>query len=150
MRFISPRDYATLVQINKELITDVIDTTVIVYKLNIAVTKTNSYGEATKKTWNAPVEVPCLIKRDEKRGSEALQTVDVQQNSEFAFLRADLEARGLYPEVGDIIAFDAQYYEINLRNEVQLWGGRTEYKHSIVCQAHLTRKTNLQLELPTV
>lgn len=139
-----------MLKINKELINTIIDTPVVLYKMNQELTKTNSYGEATKKTWYIGVQVPCLINRDQANPNVDVQTVNFEQSSEFEFLRVELEARNVYPEIGDIIEFHDSYYEINNVNEIQLYAGRTEYNHSIVCQTHLTRNTNLQLERPSL
>jgi hypothetical protein len=137
-----------MLKINKELINIVIDTRIILFKMHQELTKTNSYGEATNKTWYIGVEIPCLVNRSEANANAEIQTVNFEQQSEFQFLRAECEARGVYPEVGDIIEYHTSYYEVNTVNEVQLYAGRTEYNHSIICQTHLTRQSNLQLERP--
>lgn len=137
-----------MLKINKELINTVIDTRIILFKMHQELTKTNSYGEATKKTWYIGVEIPCLVNRSEANPNVDIQTVNFEQQSEFQFLRVECEARGVYPEVGDIIEYHTSYYEVNNVNEIQLYAGRTEYNHSIICQTHLTRQSNLQLERP--
>lgn len=148
MRFTSQRDYSTMIKINKELINIVIDIPIILYKIHQELTKVNSYGEAVNKTWYVGVEIPCLPKRNEQSGTADMNSVNFEQGAEFQFLRVECEARNIYPEVGDIIEYDSQYYEIDTINEIQLYAGRVEYVHSIICSAHLTRKTNLQLERP--
>jgi hypothetical protein len=149
-RFLSPNDYQTILHLNKELINDVLDTPVVLYKLNTQTTETNSYGEAKSKNWYVPVQVPCKIERMDQRPIQELQTVDVAQDCKFHFLRSELDERSIYPERGDIVLFNQQYYEVNNTIETQMWGGRVEFKHSVICEAQLTRKTNLQLELPNV
>jgi|SRR5690242_3436670 len=150
MRFLTAMDYQTMLKINTELVNEVVDLTVNVYKLNQNATKTNSYGEAPKKTWFQGVTIPCLYKRDDTRATEDVSSINVEQSSEFYFLRQECELRGIYPEVGDIIEFDNNYYEINNTNETQLIAGRVEYKHSIICSTQLTRNSGLQLEQPQV
>jgi hypothetical protein len=150
MRFVSPRDYQTMLKINRELINNVVDTAVIVYKLHQQASVSNSYGETTKKTWYVGVQIPTLIELNDTKSTEVLQTVDVQQDAKFNFLREELRVREIYPEMGDIILYDNQYYEIHNVNEVQKIASRVEYNHSIVCETHLTRHTNLQLEPPTL
>lgn len=148
MRFTSARDYETILRINRELINEVIDVPVILYKVNQKLTNTNSYGESTSKIWYSGVRIPCLINRQNQETTADVNTVNVAQSAEFSFLRHECELREVYPEIGDIIDWDSRYYEINGFSEAQLMAGRTEYKHSIICNAHLTRKTNLQLEPP--
>lgn len=147
MRFTSKRDYQTMLKINKELVNVVIDTTVHLFKIR-ADTATNSYGEATKKSFYSGVLIPALINRQVTNPVANMQTVDVEQIVEFAFLRKECEDRGIYPEVGDIVLFHSDYFEIDNINEVQLVAGQTSYNHQILCSAHLTRNTTLQLERP--
>jgi hypothetical protein len=149
MRFVNPRDYATLVKINQELVNTVVDITVLIYKLHQGLTQVNSYSEAPKKTWYPGIEAACLIDRDDTTVNEEMQTVNVRQSIKFNFLRQDLQDLNIYPEMGDFIFFDDQFYEVHNTNEVQLWAGRPEYHHSIICEGHLTRITNLEL-VPTI
>lgn len=137
-----------MLHINRELVNKVVDTEVVLYKMHQELTKVNSYGEATSKTWYTGVQIPCLIDRGQASPEADMQTVNFQQSTEFQFLRQELQLRQIYPEVGDIVEFDRNYYEVNNVNEVQLYAGRTEYVHSIICQTHLTRKTDLHLERP--
>lgn len=148
MRFTTPQDYQTMLRINKELINVVVDNRIILYKLQQSLTGLNGYGEATKKTWDTGVEIPLLYHRDQQNPTEDMQTINFEQRAEFRFLRQECIDRGIYPEVGDVIWFDQQYYEVDNTNEIQLVAGRPEYNHSIVCDTHLTRKPALQLDRP--
>jgi hypothetical protein len=148
MRFVSSRDLTTITKINQELINNVVDVNCIIYKLHPTLSKTNSYGESTRKSWLPGVQVPMLMDRQDTNPTEQLQTVDVSQDVKFGFLRYELQQRNIYPEQGDVIWFDNNYYEIHNTNENQLWGGHAENKIAIVCECHLTRITNLQIEKP--
>ena len=79
-----------------------------------------------------------------------MNIADFKQKSKFSFLRNMLWQKQIYPEAGDIIQYDAHYYEIHNTNEIQMWAGQEEYNHAIVCETHLTRKQNLQLDPPTL
>lgn len=148
MRFTTPQDYQTMVRINQELINVVVDNRVILYKIQQDLTNVNSYGEATKKTWYTGVEIPLLYRREQQNPTQDMQNINFEQRSEFHFLRQECIDRKIYPEVGDVIYFDSQYYEIDNINEIQLVAGRPEYNHSISCETHLTRKPALQLDPP--
>lgn len=150
MRFTSQRDFDTILKINKELINDVVDLQVVIYKINQKQTKSNSYGEAPKKTYFRGVQIPCLYSRDTKVTNSDMGTTNVTQTAEFYFLRQECQDRNVYPEEGDIIEWDHNYYEINTASESQLFAGREEYRFSIVCKTHLTRSAGLQLEKPKV
>jgi len=148
MRFTHPRDYATMLHLNHELINEVMDTPVILYKMHTGKTVTNSYGEAAKKTWLPGITIPCMLSIDNQQAVEQMDNVSIAQTIEAAFLRDKLREVNLAPGMGDIIEFDSQYYEINTAIDAQYWAGRVLYNHAIVCQAHLTNKSAFQLERP--
>ena len=148
MRFTQRQDYETILKINAELINKVIDTPVIVYKLHVEKTKTNLYGEGTKKTYFRGVAVPCLVDRQMTAPNAEIGTIDIEQKASYAFLRRELQSRGIYPEPGDIIEFDLQYYEIENTNEVQMYAGQTDFNHQVYCDTHLLRRVPTQLEKP--
>ena len=148
MRFTSMRDYQTVLGLNQELINTIVDTPAIIYKINVEKTPTNLYGEGTRKTWYRGVAVPCLLRRDDARAVETVDVIDIEQKAEFHFLRNELNQRNIYPDSGDVIEYDAQYYEIEVTSEVQQWAGQVQYNHSIKCFTHLMRKAPTQLEKP--
>ena len=65
---------------------------------------------------------------------------------EFRFVRKLLQDVDVYPEVGDIILYNQNYYEIDNTNEIQLIASRPDYNHNIICETHLTRKSSLNIE----
>jgi hypothetical protein len=79
---------------------------------------------------------------------------DLTRESSFAFLRDDLVDKQLVPEVGDIIMWQEDYYEVDNVSENELfWGKDPSYNYgrssdygtsvSIICKAHLTRADKL-------
>lgn len=150
MRFLSAQDYDLFLSLNRELINTFIDVTIVVYKLNIYESKKNVYGESTTKRWYQGVQIPCLISRQLNTSVKDTQTVNIEQIAEFNFLRVECEQRNIYPEIGDIIEFNGNYFEIDTTNEVQLIAGQVIYSHSIVVSSHLTRITGTQLEPPVL
>jgi hypothetical protein len=139
-----------MLHFNKELINTWVDTPVVLYKLNVAESKKNIYDESTSKLWYKGVQLPCLITRQLSTAVKDIQTVNVEQVAEFAFLRQECKDRNVYPEIGDIIDFNSIYFEIENFNEVQLYAGQTLYNHTILCTTHMSRASNLQLEPPII
>jgi hypothetical protein len=146
-RFVSQKDFNFFQHINRELVSDVVDVDVILYKIALETTAVNLYGEATEKARYTGVELKSLV-RYPKNISNAKDGfgVDVEQNVEFRFVRALLEQVKTYPEAGDIIFYDEAYYEIDNVNDTQLVAGQPQYTTSILCNAHLTRRSNIQIE----
>jgi hypothetical protein len=144
-RFLGDRDINFMRQINKELLNEVVETPVILYKLDIKKSPTNIYGEAPKKVYHAGVQVSCLINRQDKATTSDGYVLDFSQTSTFSFLRETLKEKNIYPEVGDLIEYDSSFYEINNVVENQLLGDQPFLNWSIICVCHLTKKSQLQL-----
>ena len=146
-KFVSSKDFAFFQHINKEISADIVDTLVILYKLNLDYINTNIYGESTEKISYTGVEIPAFIDYSPNEAiNEADFGIDQAQQAEFRFVRSILEERHIYPEIGDIVGYNDAFYEIDNIQEVQLIAGRPGYNESIICQTHLTRRSNIQIE----
>lgn len=150
MRFTSAQDYNLMLHFNKELLNVFIDIPCVLYKLNIVDSKKNVYGESPSKRWYRGVQIPCLVSRQLNTAVKDMSILNIEQVSEFHFLRQECIDRGVYPEVGDIIDFNHMFFEIDQLNDIQLIAGQVMYNHAIVANAHLTRNSGLQLEAPLV
>jgi hypothetical protein len=146
-RFVSKRDFDFFQHINRELVSDVVDVTVVLYKIIVDVAKVNIYGESTTKPRYRGISLSALVKYPKTQPkSDGFGVDNAQSNVEFRFVRKLLQDVDVYPEVGDIVQYDGNYYEIDNTNEVQLVAGQPEYTHNIICEAHLTRKSSLNIE----
>jgi len=149
-RFSLDRDIRFFRDISRELVDDVITTSVILYKLIIGESKTNLYGETLNKTYYTPVTLNCIIERDDTSVQYEGFGSDINQSVQYRFNRFTLEGAGFYPEIGDIIFHNDAYFEIDNVREDQLIGGRPDEKFSIICSTFMTRKTTLQTEERTI
>ena len=70
---------------------------------------------------------------------------DKQKTIKFKFVELFMKQINLYPETGDIISWDDQYYEIGNVIQEQYVGGQPGKQHSIITETHLTRVSNLNL-----
>mgnify|MGYP003344866764 CR=1 FL=1 len=64
-RFNSPRDVRFFRQISTEMVDDVIETPVVIYKLNVGETSYNLYGESLAKQYYSGFETFCVIQRED-------------------------------------------------------------------------------------
>jgi len=150
------RDAALFRKINKELITDIIDTEIYYYKLILDDTKRNLYGEGKDKVFYNPVKIPTLVDR-----TNAEQIFDefgssYTRNVNFYFLRDILVEKNVYPEVGDVIVWNDEQHIVDVTFTNQFFAGKNPdtwdggdsqgYNISIICETHVTRKTQLKLE----
>ena len=73
---------------------------------------------------------------------------DLSANIEMFFQRENLSSGSLnfYPEIGDVVDWNDNYWEINGTTEPQLFAGHPNFKHNIVATAHRSRLSSLQIE----
>jgi hypothetical protein len=151
MLFGSNRDFNLLVNINRELVKDIVEQEILYYKLSLEDTVANLYGEALEKSYAEPVKLNCLITRGDQVITEDEFGPDLGREASFAFIRQDLVDTNSVPEVGDIVMWHEDYYEVDTVRENQLFVGRdssynlTSYGESfgssisIIVDCHLTR-----------
>jgi hypothetical protein len=154
--FHGQRDAGLVHKFNMELINDIIDTEVAVYKLSLEDTKSNLYNESDKKIYYSPVKVPARIDYQPQtyEGTEFGQ--DYQQSATFAFIREYLKEVDIFVEVGDVIEYNGEWWEVDAIQENQFFGGKNpdysfateKWGHnvSIVATTHLTRRSRIHIE----
>ena len=151
------RDINLFHTINGELLKDIIQTEVAYYKFALEQTKTNVYGEAPGKNFFEPLKIACLIDRQDQAWSSDVFGSDINQTILFRFLKEELKDINLTPEVGDLLLFRNNFYEVDSRVENQLILGRdpdyaiasetTSFgdSFSIVINTHISRVDKLNL-----
>jgi hypothetical protein len=107
--------------INKELLGNIIEQKIGYYKINITDTNVNIYGESDKKYYFEPVILNCLIERGDAQTSDDDLGPDFTKKTIFNLFRQDLIIAELEPEVGDIIVWNNDYYDVDGTIENQLF-----------------------------
>ena len=118
------RDINLFHTINSELINDIIQTEIGYYKFVVERTSANVYGEAMGKVFYEPVRIAGLINRQDQSWSADDFGSDVNQTVSFQFLKEELRVLNLIPEVGDVILYRNNFYEVDTKIENQLIMGR--------------------------
>jgi|TARA_R110000764_G_scaffold17375_1_gene47810 hypothetical protein len=118
------RDINLFHTINSELINDIIQTEIGYYKFVIERTSANVYGEAMGKVFYEPVRIAGLINRQDQSWSSDDFGSDINQTVNFQFLKEELRELNLIPEIGDIILYRNNFYEVDTKIENQLIMGR--------------------------
>ncbi len=145
-RFFSNNDLKAFDKMTKELINNVVAQECIVYQISGEHTETNIYGEASKgKVYENGVKVNALIESEDFAWDTDEFGPDSTQAVTFAFQRANLIDIGLKPVIGDVINWNYAYFEINSINENMLIGGDVDKNFDLVCNAHLTRLSRVNL-----
>jgi len=151
------RDISLFNTVSKELINDILQIEVGYYKFVLEKTTSNVYGESMGKMFYEPVRIACLMKKEDQAWSSDDFGSDVDQTIDFRFLKEELKGINLVPEVGDILLFKNNFYEVDTRVENQLILGKdpdyaistgaTDFgnSHSIILTGHLSRIEKLNL-----
>lgn len=157
--FGSRKDFNLFRGVARELISEVVEQVVGYYKISLETTAANIYGESSSKTYNDPIKLNCLITRGDQTITSNDFGQDLTRDASFAFIKDDFVDASLLAEVGDIIFWQGDYYEVDAVKENQLFFGKDndyndiEAYHekygasvSIICDAHLTRIDKLGIE----
>ena len=155
--FGSARDISMFRHMNRELINDVIQTEIGYYKIVLEQNETNLYGERPDKVYYEPVRISSLITKQDQTWDATDFGHDVNQTIQYAFLRDDLVEINLVPEIGDIILFNNNFFEIDSLVENQYYVGKVpDYSisedtrdfgssWSILVNTHISRVEKLNL-----
>lgn len=151
MIFGGKRDVRLLRGISRELVNSIVEQEIGYYKVSLEDTESNIYGEAPDKIFKGPVKHNCLI----VRGDQVFNTddfgPDMTREVSFAFIREDLVLTQTKPEVGDIIQWHEDFYEVDTVRENELFLGKDNNYNltergekfgssiSIIVDTHLTR-----------
>lgn len=179
-KFFHSRDLSFIKTIAEEVVDYVVEQSITLFKVSVGETKTNLYGESIGKVYHAPANLMCIIDREPQTAEYEDMGLDVTQLIEFAFNRERLRTHEIpqlrdvngveipvgaiqnttygYPQTGDIIAFDGNYYEINhIRENNKLVGGSPKIYDTInnqfddarmelIASAFLVRNSQVQIE----
>jgi len=119
------RDVALVRSVNRELLNNIVDTTIDIFKISLYDTKANLYGEAINKIYKPGVRVASLITHEDQAWSSDEFGPDMNQTATFAFLKYELETiADVVLEVGDVIAWDEKYWEVDGVTENQYFMGK--------------------------
>ena len=151
------RDFSLIKHFNRELINDIVQQEVGYYKLNLDQTNDNIYGESRVKLYYEPILLNVLIDKNPQAYASDPFGTDITQNVDYAFFREDLIDLELKPDIGDIILWRNNYWEIDSFVENSFFGGKDpEYSLSedtrnfggnvsIIVSTHLARIDKLNL-----
>jgi hypothetical protein len=146
-RFVTQRDFEFIQHITRELIDETMDVAVVLYKIVVESAKVNIYGESVEKPRYTPVLLNAIVQYSKNTATSGDGFGSNQdQQVEFRFARRLLQEVSTYPEIGDIVGYNNHYYEIHNITETQLIAGKPGFNTAIICMAHLTRRTSIDIE----
>ena len=145
--FISDQDFAFIQGINEEFVEDVVEVLVQLYKMDVDSTESTFRGETTEqgKTFSKTVQLHALVVPEDQRTEQDRGTFDVLRSAQFGVQRERLKDKEFYPQRGDFIEWDEEFFEIQNVVDNELLGSKYFYRHSLVADAERTRDSNIEL-----
>lgn len=149
--FGTQRDAKFLASINAELLNAIIDTEIEFFKLVVEESNANIYGESTSKSYYDSILIPALITKEDKTSNMDDYGHTYTRTAQFGISRDILEKASFYPETGDLIKWDNEFYQIDNVDANQYFAGKNPetwpngskfgYSISVLCDTHVTRQT---------
>jgi hypothetical protein len=147
-RYFSPRDINVLSSLNAELMGDIIECVVQVFKIATYETNTNIYGESSSdkgKVFYSGIDLSCLVQREDINTENQGYGPDRKQDIVYRFRERDCITTNYFPEIGDLILYNQRYYEIDNVIQEQFLGGHPDKSLSLIVNTHYTRLSKLNL-----
>ncbi len=145
--FIGKRDLRFYRTIGRQLIVKIMGTTINYFKLNTQ-TISNLYEEGINKVFFPDVKIAGIISFSQASMQMTQIGTNFIQSMNLKFDRQYLKQIGIYPQIGDVIQWNKNDYEITSVIQNQFVAGLTQeqYNWSFVCQCILISKRNTQLQ----
>ena len=144
-RYFSRRDVRMMNSLNGELLSSIIEQTVVIYRIDAESTQENMYGESLNKFYFDGIEIQCLVENDPESTVYEGFGPDVKKGTVFKFHQKLCEIKDIYPQIGDIVAWENAYFEIENVVENQFLGGQPEKNYSLLCNAHMSKQSKINL-----
>ena len=144
-RYYTRRDVRLMNSFNGELLLNIIEQMVIVFKVNPYETEANVYGESPDKTYHPGVQTSCLVETDPESTLYEGFGPDVKKGTIFRFHQKLCEIKNVYPQIGYIVEWETAHFEIDNIVENQFLGGQPEKNYSLLCNAHMSRISKLNI-----
>lgn len=147
-RYFSSRDLKMIGSFNAELMGDIMEVLVDIFKVSPSETVTNVYGETSSETgkiYLPAIRLSVIVDRPEMIAIADDFGPDRNQNHVFKFREAMCRLKNYYPTIGDIVFWNDRYYELDNVVQEQLLGGQTDKSLSIICNAHYTKLSKLNI-----
>ena len=122
--FGSAKDILTFTGMAREVMENIVSQAIGYYKYKVDQVDVNVYGEGMNKYFIGPVLLNCLIDRGDFEPVKDDFGVNVERKNTFRFLKYHLIQANIFPEPGDIIMYNEDYYHVDNVNENQLIVGK--------------------------
>ena len=141
-RYFSDRDIRFINSINRELLDNVVQTQVTIFKSCPEATAINIYSESSQKEgkhFYPGIDITAWIDRADIATDADDFGPNRKQNVAFKFRELALKQINFFPETGDLILFNERYHEVDEVVQEQFLSGVPEKSFSIIVNTHYSR-----------
>ena len=140
--FITEKEIQFINDATTELLETIIQQKILYYAIEEQATNSDElYGESITKGFRPPVELYCRVFLADHRmtvgemGAENVYKVEV-------YFQRDrvMKDLGFYPRIGDFFQWNNRNFEIKTVREPQLFGGLSQHRIGIICEAIIARQ----------
>ena len=148
-RYYSPRDMRFMQSINNELLDNIVQSFIKIYRISPEATNTNIYNESTGET--GKVYFPgvlisgLIVHPDSTTKHEGPGNDRAKTGMKFCLNENSCKKSEFYPVSGDIVEWDRVFYEVGNVIQNEYLGGQWDKSWSIILEAHMTKTSRLNI-----
>ena len=146
-RFVTARDVDLFRLYGNEMMNKITDVAIIIYSFIPDEQNANIYGESINKYYRPGIVFRAYVESEDESTTDEDGAMSVTQTVNFSFLRRDLLEKDFYPDRGDIIEWNYNYYEITNVVDNKLLAGRDNLKYSITCDSVLVNRSAINIRV---
>ena len=144
--FITELENRFLGAISEEILTSVLQTFILYYRIDEERSKINVYGETERLVFNNPVKIYCFVDEEEPSVTADKYGLDQQKNITAYLHKRRLEELGMVVHMGDYIGYNGNMFLITSTVDMRHVGGVGIYRDTISVKAKIS-DANQQLNV---
>ena len=144
--FYTKKDIQLFDRINAQIVQNIIDTSVYLLKIVIQNNNQNIYGQTLSKRYQTPLRIPAIIQHQDIDTSNVQYGHQFKQKIIVKFNNNILIKYLANPQLGDIIQYNNNDYQISTIIRNKFIGGNINNNFSTICTCVYTSKSKTQTQ----
>jgi hypothetical protein len=137
-KFVTELENIFLGALSEEILTSVLQTFILYYRIDEERSKTNVYGETERLVFNNPVKIYCFVDEEEPSITTGKYGIDQTKNITAYLHKRRLEELGIVVHMGDYIGYNGNMYLILSTVDMRHVAGVGIYRDTISVKATIS------------